>query len=68
MADKYTQKPHRTRRERQMERCGEKKPYPDKQLACSHNGGQHPYRCNCCGTWHLASYKVRTALRSPAQS
>ena len=68
MADKYANKARRSRRRRQMERCGEKKPFPDEQSARCHNRGQHPYRCNYCGNWHLASYKVRTALRAPVPS
>jgi len=68
MADKYTSKARRARRLRQMERCGEKRAFPDEQSARRHNRGQRPYRCSCCGSWHLASYKVRAALRSPVSS
>ena len=68
MADKYASKARRARRQRRIERCGEKRSFPDEQSARCHNRGQRPYRCNCCGSWHLASYKVRTALRSPIQS
>jgi hypothetical protein len=67
-ADKYADKARRSRRRRQMERCGKKMPFPDEQSARCHNRGQRPYRCNCCGSWHLASYKVRTALRAPVPS
>lgn len=64
MADKYASKARRTRRQRQMERCDEKKPFPNEQLARRHNRGQRPYRCDCCKNWHLASYKVRSVLHS----
>ena len=67
MADKYASKARQARRQRQMERCNEKKPFSNEQSARRHNRGQRPYRCNCCESWHLASYKVRTALRSPIQ-
>ena len=68
MADKYASKDRRARRQHQIERCGKKKPFPDEQSAHRHNRGQRPYQCNCCGSWHLASYKMRTALLSPAPS
>jgi len=66
MADKYASKARRARRQRQIERCGEKRRFPDELSARCHNRGQRPYRCNCCGSWHLASYKVRTGLRAPS--
>jgi len=68
VADKYAAKARRSRRRRQRERCVEKKPFPDEVSARRHNRGQRPYRCNSCGSWHLASYKVRSALRAPVRS
>ena len=65
MADKYAYKAKEARLGRQAERCGEKRTFLDKQTAYSHNRGQRPYQCDICNSWHLASYKVRKAIKTP---
>ena len=65
MADKYAYKAKEARLGRQVERCVEKRTFLDKQTAYSHNRGQRPYQCNVCKSWHLASYKVRKAIKTP---
>ncbi len=65
MADKYANKANEARLERQAERCNQKRAFLDKQTAYSHNRGQKPYKCNICNSWHLASYKVRKAMKTP---
>ena len=65
MADKYVNKARLTRQEHRAERCREKRSFSNEVVARQHNRGQRPYQCNVCGSWHLASYKVRMAIRAP---
>jgi len=65
MADKYAYKAKEARLGRQAERCAEKRTFLDKKTAYPHNRGQRPYQCNICNSWHLTSYKVRKALKTP---
>ena len=65
MADKYAYKAKIARVGRQTERCVEKRTFVDELSAYSHNRGQRPYQCNVCNSWHLASYKVRKAIKTP---
>mgnify|MGYP004298642289 CR=1 FL=1 len=65
MADKYANKASKARLERQVERCNQKRVFLNKETAYLHNRGQKPYKCNICDSWHLASYKVKKAMKSP---